>query len=730
MTTAPDRFHLPHPHPATPVVPDHLITPVHAHLNSRYAEAVWSLAPLVANPSEDLRSVDWEELFPAATREEFRLLAWSLINGELRPTFVKQRNVKMRTRLSSGAVRETIEHWKHFALWLDGRGIRSLGRCTQQDLHDYGLRLRERTTNRRTATRVLLSLTRLWAFDNLSGSPTGIARPPWDELGIDDYLPAASGSGGENQREPVAEETMGPLLVWAIRMTEDLSEDILAAWAENERLRKTARSNRSTPAGEAALRALFEPLLDAGAPLPANKENGAVRVARDYVLASTGASAKQLDKLNKTHRLTATTALRPGPCPLDLPVTGRIAGRPWREHLDFTETNTLMRHLGTAAFIVCAYLTGMRPQEVLALRSGCCPDPAGQPGGGPAQRHLIHAAEPDDPDDEDTGAAHLITGLHFKSATDDDGNHLAAGAERTVPWVAIAPVVRAIRVLEKITPPGELLFDRNVHDFSCRRTFTGALKHHTVRTRITDFIAWCNTEAARHGLEHQAIPPDPAGRVGPARFRRTLAWHIARRPGGLVALAIQYGHLRTGLDTESASGYGTRSRGGIHGAIDVATALSTAETAADLHEHFAAGGGVSGPAARRALLQAAGTPRFEGREVTARFARTFLARDGAVLYDNPHALLLCLYRHDNALCARDDVRDVPSLDRCVPGCGNMLRTDRHAGQLRTRAEQLDRQALAVPDPIAGRLRAGATRLRTWAEQHERSRFTRDESRPS
>ncbi|MGW1225253.1 hypothetical protein [Streptomyces sp. NPDC002530] len=129
--------------------------------------------------------------------------------------------------------------------------------------------------------------------------------------------------------------------------------------------------------------------------------------------------------------------------------------------------------------------------------------------------------------------------------------------------MAIAPVAHAIRVLEKITPPEGLLFDRNVHDFSRRRTLTGAPKQHTVRARITDFIAWCTTEAARHGLEHQTIPPDPAGNVGPARFRRTLARHIARRPGGLAALAFQCSHLRTGLDTESAGGYGTRSRGGI-----------------------------------------------------------------------------------------------------------------------------------------------------------------------
>ena len=82
------------------------------------------------------------------------------------------------------------------------------------------------------------------------------------------------------------------------------------------------------------------------------------------------------------------------------------------------------------------------------------------------------------------------------------------------------------------------------------------------------------------------IPADPHGAIGTARFRRTLAWHIARRPGGLVALAIQYGHMQTALTTEVSGGYATRSRNGIHDMIALETALATAETAADLHEHF------------------------------------------------------------------------------------------------------------------------------------------------
>jgi len=74
------------------------------------------------------------------------------------------------------------------------------------------------------------------AFDQLTNSPSGITPPPWETEGADGYLPAAEGaSGGENTTEPLAPQVIGPLLVWAIRVVEDLSDDILAAWAENRR---------------------------------------------------------------------------------------------------------------------------------------------------------------------------------------------------------------------------------------------------------------------------------------------------------------------------------------------------------------------------------------------------------------------------------------------------------------------------------------------------------------
>ncbi|MFE9491260.1 MULTISPECIES: hypothetical protein [unclassified Streptomyces] len=296
-----------------------------------------------------------------------------------------------------------------------------------------------------------------------------------------------------------------------------------------------------------------------------------------------------------------------------------------------------MRHLGTACFVVIAYLTGMRPGEVMGLTTGCCPDPL-------SGRHVIH-------------------GRVFKGASDEEGNHNSAGTLWDVPWVAIAPVVSAVRVLERIVPDGSLLFDSAAHTFQHTRPSDGtSLGYEALRSRIEDFVTWASQQAVRLGRGHETIPDDRHGSIGVARFRRSLAWHIARRPGGLVALAIQYGHLRTAV----SAGYASRSRDGIHELIDLETARATADTLTTLHQDLAAGTGTSGPAARRAIQAAAQAPAFAGSIRTPRQARDILDNPSLVVYDNPHSLLMCVYNRDRALCHRADAADSPGLHRYRP----------------------------------------------------------------
>jgi hypothetical protein len=57
-------------------------------------------------------------------------------------------------------------------------------------------------------------------------------------------------------------------------------------------------------------------------------------------------------------------------------------------------------------------------------------------------------------------------------------------------------------------------------------------------------IAWVN-DSFRHPGGTLPIPPDPTRHVHAARFRRSLAYFIVRRPRGLIAAALQYAHVST-----------------------------------------------------------------------------------------------------------------------------------------------------------------------------------------
>ena len=444
MTTAQeyDPYQLAKPDPNSRVIGEGLVTPVHAHLNSRYRDPVWSLAPLIESPSAVRSKITWSNC-PSVFRDQFRLAVWNLINGELRPTFVSARS-NMRTRVSVSMILGTVGQWFHLAAWLQDRGVDDLADCDTDTLHEYGQHLLASPSKLwSSAHRKLLAVTRLWALEQVSADPLGIGRPPWEPGRLEDYLPDRTPSGPENASRPLAKETIAPLLVWAMRLVDDLADDIIAAWTERRRL-EDAIPAVAVPGGGHALRAYLDGLIESRDPLPASVRKNQIRLASSYICGLTGASRAQFDSYPRRAELLATALHRALGCPLDVPVKARIAGKPWRHAVDFYEAGTLWRHLGTAAFIVCAYLTGMRPAEVLGLRTGCCPDP--------------------EPDDDGAVGRHLIYGREYKTAVDEHGNHLSAGMDRDVPWVAIAPVVNAIRVLQKMVPTDSLLFDIHAHD--------------------------------------------------------------------------------------------------------------------------------------------------------------------------------------------------------------------------------------------------------------------------
>ncbi|WP_198520332.1 hypothetical protein [Kitasatospora sp. CB02891] len=267
-----------------------------------------------------------------------------MINGQLRPTYLHDRGVQARARTSGGDMYSTCSEWMQLARWLHRNGVTDLGDCTAERWRSFiGERLAG--LSRTTAAIVCGRLTDLWAFDRLSAAPTGVARTPWETEGVDDFLPAADGGHVENTTEPLDPQVLGPLLAWSIRFVDDFADDILTAWNERRRLIDLAATSKATTTTWAALEDLLLPMIRDRKALPAGAGTHKASLARQYIAALTGASVGQIHRFALQHDLVAAVEQQPGPCRMDVPVRGRLDGRPWREHMDFHETAELMRHL-------------------------------------------------------------------------------------------------------------------------------------------------------------------------------------------------------------------------------------------------------------------------------------------------------------------------------------------------------------------------------------------------
>lgn len=131
-----------------------------------------------------------------------------------------------------------------------------------------------------------------------------------------------------------------------------------AAWAKSRRLAEAAVCAPGTPESKARLKSYLQDLVDRGQPMP-SRPNAGYRhaLANTYIAARAGCPPSQINGLLVTEpwqHLLGYVDANPGPCPLETPITGRIDGEPWTAFIDFAETRELMRHLGTACFIVLA----------------------------------------------------------------------------------------------------------------------------------------------------------------------------------------------------------------------------------------------------------------------------------------------------------------------------------------------------------------------------------------
>ena len=257
---------------------------------------------------------------------------------------------------------------------------------------------------------------------------------------------------------------------------------------------------------------------------------------------------------------------------------------------------------------------------------------------------------------------------------DRKGEKIPEGEVREDPWVVIEDTARAVTVLEQLHGHN-LLFYKHIHPHVAYgaapkiHVSTGRNARH-IADDIEAFIAWVNNYAVSSGRTHEQIPPDPDGRIAPSRFRRTLAWHIVRKPRGLIAGAIQYGHLHV----QMTLGYSGSYDSGFPDEHAFEEWLLRLDQLAEDHQQLESGEHVSGPAAStyRQRVDAA-HHKFAGRVLkNTQQARDMLANPLLQIF--PGRAMTCVFDQTKALCqvrsAEGNPRVTPDQDDCRRDCHN------------------------------------------------------------
>jgi hypothetical protein len=329
----------------------------------------------------------------------------------------------------------------------------------------------------------------------------------------------------------------------------------------------------------------------------------------------------------------------------------------------------------------------MRPAEVLKLRRGCLR--------------------------EDEKGRFTLTGYASKGLDHNDQD----SGERS--WAVVGVVGSAITMLESLTD-SPLLFPPSTRRKSPRAIIQSRpLRSAVIDADITRFIDWINTAFTRPD-GRLPIPPDPTKAVHASRLRRTLAYFVVRRPGGLIAAALQYGHVRSRVTLAYA---GEADTSWLDDVLIERLEMVVDQTNNDL-EHLHDGEHVSGPSAEEYRRRLAQIVPFAGRVVDkVRNAERLLTSTDPNIHHGQG--MTCVYRAETALCrsARQEAEvdiDGPDESDCRSACTNLAYTERDIALLRERLIVLETGAVdpLSPRPLRDRSAAQAAQVRAIIERHE------------
>ncbi|MCK9549535.1 integrase [Aquamicrobium sp.] len=480
----------------------------------------------------------------------------------------------------------------------------------------------------------------------------------------------------ENRTPRFPEEVIAALLAWSLRYVTVFAHDILAARDALDRLEaRRARLlsiERRLPDTERRLRqrARLERHLDhrarqgRGVPIWTSLRTnpGALEATRtiNYHLLHLHAGVDALAEPAMSFRSSKSgyALIKAAVANLGVEVGGMDtpisidpdSGQPWRARFD---VKTLMHEeqmLQAAAYIVCAYLTGMRDCEVQAMRRGSLSIARSEDG--------------------------LVERLRIRSTIYKGRAAMGEAAS----WVTIEPVAEAVAVLERLSArparsSGADTLWPALHSSSGKTHLSGDVGRH-----LNAFRDHLNT--AFGSADTPVIPPGPDGkpwRITTRQFRRTIAWHIANRPFGTIAGMIQYKHA----SVAAFEGYAGTSSSGFRAEVETQRRLGQLDDLLDYFDRRQGGGSLGGPAGPRIArtlddtaerlgpLPAMVADRARLRVMLASVARTLHVGQLADCFFDP-ATALCLRR----VTAPDPRQPLTAL--CEPTrCPNACITERH-----------------------------------------------------
>jgi hypothetical protein len=653
MTSAPSLLALADPVPGgqTWVLPEAVCQGM-ASRGPRFSDDVWDFRDIFPRTVASAR-IDFTKI----TSPVLRLAVREFLYSRLHHVALVRRSAGTHRPVKATGLHREYTDARMWVTALEDLGVTRLADARQQHLDAIAARWAAMLLP--SSLTVRISLIQAMAAHSPYLSGDRLTFMPWQ--GRAPAQVARHHYSEENTTPRIPEPIMARMLEAALFYVQTASADLLAARDELARLRAARAARSRLPSGQARARieAFISTRRGQGRGIPALPAKMArlrpdAPVAGGVVQAPNAELAELLAGTGGVPHLRgllddagAELGYEEGGLDTGMSAWPRT-GRPWRPRLDPASLPAELSYLRTASWITIAYLSGMRDTEVRELSRDCAFTTTGA----------------------DCRTRYKLRGRVFK------GRQLSGDHAE---WVVLQPVHQAVDVLRQLNDDPGHLFG---YAHGSRDYLTSA-----ITTRLAAFRDHASGLFADGGEPFIPHDGDQPWAFSSRQFRRTLAWHIAHQPFGVIAGARQYHHAKLVM----FEGYAGTSASGFAAEVAAEENIATLDYLEDLYRDWDAGARSDGGAAARIDAEF-GLIRADLGDLPGIIAdpsrlRAMLTHLTKTLH--PGVLNDCFFNPATAACARHaghTRQPLPMLNTCLR-CPNARRSSIHLPRLAAARDQ-------------------------------------------